>query len=217
MLGRFGIFLYLCSRKDIIEVMPRKNYGMWYEVHPTPVKGEDGKNLVYVRPKSGMKLTMRQLEDQCERYNALRYGELSRAFEAFIRVAGRFLAEGYRIETPIGSFAPKLSLTKQVTDPDQVKDRDVRLDGVEYNPGKLWDREIDNPDTQTIMADKEKLEQMMRECLQKYHGYITAGLFARYTGLTLYSARKQLNEWTKGDNPKLLKTSRGKEHIYTEI
>ena len=111
---------------------------MWYEVHPTPVKGEDGKNLVYVRPKSGMKLTMRQLEDQCERYNALRYGELSRAFEAFIRVAGRFLAEGYRIETPIGSFAPKLSLTKQVTDPDQVKDRDVRLDGVEYNPGKLW-------------------------------------------------------------------------------
>ena len=38
-----------------------------------------------------------------------------------------------------------------------------------------------------------------------------------YTGLTLYSARKQLNEWTEGDNPKLLKTPRGKEHIYTEI
>ena len=36
-------------------VMPRKNSGMWYEVHPTPVKGEDGKNLVYVRPKSGQK------------------------------------------------------------------------------------------------------------------------------------------------------------------
>ena len=31
--------------------MPRKNSGMWYEVHPTPVKGENGKNLVYyVRP-----------------------------------------------------------------------------------------------------------------------------------------------------------------------
>ena len=25
------------------------------------------------------------------------------------------------------------------------------------------------------------------------------------------------NEWTKGDNPKLLKTPRGKEHIYTEV
>jgi hypothetical protein len=42
-------------------------------------------------------------------------------------------------------------------------------------------------------------------------------MFARITGLTLYSARKQLQEWTKGDNPKLLMTPRGKEHIYTEI
>ena len=72
--------------------MPRKNCGMWYEVHPTPVKGEDGKNLVYVRPKSGQKLTMKELEENCEDYNALRYGELSRSFDALIRVAGRFLA-----------------------------------------------------------------------------------------------------------------------------
>ena len=94
--------------------MPRKNCGMWYEVHPTPVKGDNGRNIMYVRPKSGMKLTMKQLEEYCEHINALRYGELSRAFDAFLRVAGRFLAEGYRIDTPIGSFAPKLSLAKQI-------------------------------------------------------------------------------------------------------
>ena len=200
---------------------------MWYEVHPTPVKGEDGKNLVYVRPKSGQKLTMKQLEEYCEQTNSLRYGELSRAFDAFVRAAGRFLAEGYRIDTPIGSFAPKLSLAKQVTDASMVKDRDVRLEGVEYNPGKLWDREIhkwrdgfrrwQNADTQEILADKGKLEQVMRDCIQQHHGYITAGMFSRASGLTLYSARKLLNEWTKGDNPKLLMTPRGKEHIYTEI
>ena len=45
----------------------------------------------------------------------------------------------------------------------------------------------------------------------------TAGIFSRASGLTLYSARKQLNEWTRGDNPKLLMTPRGKEHIYTEV
>ena len=200
---------------------------MWYEVHPTPVKGADGKNLVYVRPKSGMKLSMKELEDYCERNYSLRYGELSRAFDVFVRVAGRFLAEGYRIDTPIGSFAPKLSLAKQMTDANEVKDRDVRLDGVEYNPGKLWEKEIkkwldgfrrfQNPDTKEILADKNKLEQEMRECIQRNNGYITAGMFARYTGLTLYSARKQLDEWTKGQNPKLLMTPRGKEHIYTEI
>ncbi len=120
-----------------------------------------------------------------------------------------------------------LTRKKQVTSPDGVKDRDVCLDGVEYNPGKIWNEAIDkwldgfrryqNPDTQELLADKEKLEQTMRECLQKHQGYITAGMFARYSGLTLYSARKQLNEWTKGDNPKLLKTPRGKEHIYTEV
>ena len=152
---------------------------------------------------------------------------MSRAFDSFLRVAGRYLAEGYRIDTPIGSFAPKLSLARQVTDADEVKDRDVRLDGVEYNPGKLWDREIKkwldgfrrnhNPDTQAILADQESLEQVMRDCIQKHQGYITAGMFARASGLTLYSARKQLKEWTKGDCPKLMMTPRGKEHIYTEI
>jgi hypothetical protein len=173
-----------------------------------------------------MKLNMKQLEDYCERMNYLRYGELSRVMDAFVRAAGRFLAEGYRIDTPIGSFAPKLSLAKQLTDADQVKDRDVRLEGVEYNPGKFWEREIlkwldgfrryHNPDTKEILADKDKLELTMRDCLQR-NGYITASMFAQITGLTIYSARKQLQEWTKGDNPKLLMTPRGKEHIYTEI
>ena len=85
--------------------MPRKNSGMWYEVHPSPVMGEDGKNLVYVRPKSGLKLTMKELEDYCERWNMLRYGELGRAFDAFIRVAGRYLAEGfYGVSLSIKTF-----------------------------------------------------------------------------------------------------------------
>lgn len=206
--------------------MPRKNSGMWYEVHPTPVKGEDGRNLVYVRPKSGLKLSMKELEDYCERTNSLRYGELSRAFAAFVRAASRYLAEGYRIDTPIGSFAPKLALAKQVTDVDEVKDRDVRLEGVEYNPGKLWDKEIGfwldgfrryhNTNTRALLTDKERLEQMMRQCL-KNQGFVTAGSFARYSGLTRYSARKLLNEWTLGDNPKLLKTKLGKDHIFTEV
>lgn len=147
--------------------------------------------------------------------------------DVFIRAAGRFLAEGYRIETPLGSFAPKLSLTRQVTDPDEVRDRDVQLDGVEYNPGKLWDKEMErwhdgfrraeNPNTLEILADKEKLELKMRECIARHGGYITAGMFALYTGLSKYSARKQLNAWTEGENPKLLLTQRGKEHIYTEL
>lgn len=207
--------------------MPRKDKGMWYEVHPSPKRGEDGKNLVYVRPMSGRKVTMEQIENYCEEHFYIHYGEISRAFSFFMRAAAMLLADGNRIDTPIGSFAPKLSLRRQVTDASEVKDRDVQLEGVEYNPGKLWEREIGKwlhgfrchktPDRQEIMADKQRLEQVMRDCIQRHHGYITAGMFSRDSGLTVYSARKQLNEWTLGDRPKLLKSTRGKQHIYTEI
>jgi hypothetical protein len=135
------------------------------------------------------------------------------------------MARGYRIETPIGSFAPRLALVREVTDPDEVLDRDVAFDGVDYNPGKLWNREFEkwgdgfcrweNPNTQVIMADKEHLEAVLRQLLER-DGYTTVNRFARATNLTYYSARKLLNEWCKGDSPKLLKTQRSKEFIYTE-
>lgn len=207
--------------------MPRKNKGMWYEVHPTPAKGADGKNLVYVRPKSGLKMTFEELQDRCDKYYSLRYGELQRAFDTFLRAVGFYLAEGYRVETPIGTFAPKLFLTRPITDPDEVTDRDVRFDGVEYNPGKRWNREVEKwlkgfrraklPNSLEILAGQDKLERQMHECIATYKGYTTVGLYAHYTGLTTYSARKLLNNWTTGDQPKLLKTRRGRDYIYTEI
>ena len=33
--------------------MPRKKNGLLYEVHPTPVKGKDGRNIVYKWGYSG--------------------------------------------------------------------------------------------------------------------------------------------------------------------
>ena len=37
------------------KTMPRKKDGMPYEVHPTPAKGKDGRNIVYAIPASGLK------------------------------------------------------------------------------------------------------------------------------------------------------------------
>ena len=206
--------------------MPRKKDGMLYEVHPTPAKGKDGKNIVYVRPAAKHKITMKGLEDFCcSSYNA-RYGELTMAFSYFLRAAGELMARGYRIETPIGSFAPRLKLMREVTDSDEVTDADVRFDGVDYNPGKLWNAELEkwshgfqrfeNPNTQQIMADKQQLEAVLRQQLGD-GGSITVKRFAWAAHLTYYSASKLLNEWCKGENPKLLKTKRGQEYIYTAI
>jgi len=207
--------------------MPRKKDGMLFEIHPTPIKGKDGRNILYVKPASGYKLTMKGVEDFCSRNYGLQYGELSRTLDVFLRAAGELMAMGYRVETPIGSFAPRLSLKGEFTDPDEIKGRDVSFDGVDYNPGKLWNRELEkwsrgfrranNANTQEILADQEKLEKILRDTISKLNGYVTVGRFAYYSGLTYYSARKQLNAWCEGDNPKLLKTKRGQEYIYTEV
>lgn len=45
----------------------------------------------------------------------------------------------------------------------------------------------------------------------------SARTFSLFSKLTYYSARKLLDEWCEGDNPKLLKTKRGQEYIYTEL
>ena len=100
------------------------------------------------------------------------------------------------------------------------------FDGVEYNPGKLWNRELekwsrgfrksDSPNTREILADKPKLEALLRKLLGD-GGYTTARTFSLFSKLTYYSARKLLDEWCEGENPKLLKTKQGQEYIYTAI
>lgn len=207
--------------------MPKKKDGMPFVMHPTPAKGKDGKILYYPRPLNGMKKTIEELDEYCAKYYGLRPFELTRAFQAFVTATGFYLSEGYRIETPIGSFAPRLRTKREITDPDDVKGSDVFFDGVEYNSGKVWHKSVEKwlegfrpavkTNLQDVLANPDKLEAKMRECIQKYNGYVTARLFGYHAGLTYYSARKQLDEWTKGDNPKLLKTRRGQEYIYTEI
>jgi hypothetical protein len=207
--------------------MPIKKDGLLFELHPSPAKGSDGRNILYARPVSGRKITMEQIDAYCAKWYGIRSYELTRAFEVFLQAAGQYLAQGYRIETPLGSFSARLALDGTYTDPEKVKGRNVRYDGVEYNSGKLWDEQLEkwndgfrnahNPDSQQLLTDTAKLEEVMRLTLKNHNGYITAGMFARASGLTDYSARKLLNQWTESDTPKLLRTRMGKEFIYTEV
>lgn len=205
--------------------MPRKKNGMLYEVYPTPAKGKDGKNIVYVKPASGRKLSLQAIEDFCSRnHYGLRDGELTMVFNVFVDAASELMSMGYRIETPIGSFAPKLALKREITDPEQVKDSDVELDGVDYQPGKRWHKSLkkwlydgfrksDKPNVQQLMNNPQHLEEALEKSTKG--GYTTVRLFAYYANITLYSARKQLEAWTQGNHPKLLKTRMGQQFIYT--
>lgn len=207
--------------------MPRKTNGMPFEIHPSPKKAENGKNILYVRPRSRQKITMEQLDDYCANHYALRPGELTRAFQAFIDATGYYLSEGYRVETLIGSFAPKIGLKRELTDPDEVKTTDVLFEGIEYKSVKEYEKSVlsnlrgfrraNNPNVQQLMADEEHLNKALQANLERYHGYVTARSFAHSANITYYSARKQLDKWCEGEHPRLLKTKQGQEYIYTEI
>lgn len=206
--------------------MPRKKNGFPYEVHPTPMKGKDGRNIVYARPARGLKLDIEAIDGYCHEHYKTADGELEYVFKQFLKCAAELMARGYRIDTPIGSFVPKLSLKREITDADEVNDDDVMLDGVDYNPGKVWTKAIgqwlfdgfkrvDNPNVQELMQDTEHLEQALKECLKQ--GYVTVKMFAYRASLSKYSARKQLEAWTQGENPKLMRSKMGQMHIYTEV
>lgn len=207
--------------------MPRKTNGMPFEIHPSPKKAENGKNILYVRPRSRQKITMEQLDDYCANHYALRPGELTRAFQAFIEATGYYLSEGYRVETLIGSFAPKIGLKRELTDPDEVKTTDVLFEGIEYKSVKEYEKSVisnlrgfrraNNPNVQQLMADEDHLNKALQTNLERYHGYVTARSFAHSANITYYSARKQLDKWCEGEHPRLLKTKQGQEYIYTEI
>jgi hypothetical protein len=206
--------------------MPRKKSGFLYEVHPTPAKGKDGRNIVYARPAKGLKLDIKAVDEYCNKHYNTKNGEVELVFEEFLKGAAELMAKGYRIDTPIGSFVPKLGLKREITNADNVKNSDVVLEGVDYNPGKKWNKAIskwlldgflrvDNPNVMMLMQDSDHLERALKECLKQ--GYATTRSFAYYASLTQYSARKQLEAWTKGENPKLIKTRMGQTDIYTEI
>ena len=58
----------------------------------------------------------------------LREGELPKAFSVFMSAAAELMAMGYRIDTTIGSFAPRLALKREITDADEVMQIRLVLD-----------------------------------------------------------------------------------------
>ena len=165
---------------------------------------KDGRNIVYARPARGYKMSMKGVDEFCHKYYNTRDGEITYAFEQFLKGAAELMARGYRIDTPIGSFVPKLGLRREITVWNKAIEKWL-YDGF---------LRVHNPNVQALMQDQEHLEKALRECLKK--GYATTRSFAYHASLTQYSARKQLEAWTKGENPKLMKSRMGQTDIYTE-
>lgn len=208
--------------------MPRKNTGMPVEAHPSPKVAENGERLLYVKPQSGLTKSLDDFEIWFGDKYSLRKGEITRAFEAFLDGAPEWLAKGYRIETPFGTFAPKVRLKRQITDPDDIHHDDIELEGVEFQSVKAFTKNIQfaigsegfryvrKPQSSRLLNNMQHLEKALQKCIQEY-GYATVANFSFHSGLTSHAARRQLNKWCSGDSPRLQFSRFGRIHVYTEI
>ena len=202
--------------------MPRKTNGIEFEIHPRPTKGEDGKPLLYVRPAKGMKKSFKQLDDYCTKYCGLRTGQLQQVFDILMETAGRWLSEGYRVETPIGSFAPKLKLLGEHTDPKTITGKDVVYAGLEFIPSKEFvkesgrNREGYRKSKSTVgnsqMYDEKAMDEALRRSLRL--GYTTIPDFMVISGLKRDSAKTYLDSLCKGEQPRLRKMLKSRRWLY---
>ena len=90
--------------------MPRKTDGILFELQPRPTKGDDGNPLLYAQPVVDHKYDLDDIDDFCNKYRHTSKGEMKRFFDLLEEVATMWLRQGQRVETPFGSFAPKIIL-----------------------------------------------------------------------------------------------------------
>ena len=207
--------------------MSRKNNGMYFEVHPSPKKDEAGNNYVYVRPSMAQHLSTDELGDYCHRFHNTHEEDMKRALTAFRNAATQLLANGATIDTPFGSFSPRLGLLTPKTTADKVEASDVVLEGIEFRPKKEFlhnvkmcnegFRAVNNPDSQKLASDKEHLDRALQRTIEENHGRVTVSSFMKNSGLRRHSAQQQLDRWTEGESPRLMRTKISRIYVYTEI
>lgn len=203
--------------------MPRKTNGIEIELYPGPQKDREGKTLLYARPASRHKISTRDVDDFCAEYRHMQAGEMSQFFETFLQTAGMWLAKGYRVETPIGSFSLKLKLMGEHTDPHRVTSQDIRFGGVEFTPsrrfleaadqnkeGYRWEKAVVG---NSQMYDATAMEEALQKSLKP--GYTTVRRFMFDSGLKRDSAQKYLDSLCVGDNARLRRRKDGRTFIYS--
>ena len=205
--------------------MPRKTDGVLFELQPRPTKGDDGKPLLYAKPVVDHKYNLDDIDDFCNKYRHTSKGEMKRFFDLLEEVTTMWLREGQRVETPFGSFAPKIKLLGEHTDPTKVTGRDVIYGGIEFIPAKQFVKDADcgrhgfrcrkNIVGNSQMYDQKAMDEALRKSMR--HGYITIKTFQIFSGLKSKSAQRYLDGLCQGDNPHLRRYREGRTWHYTFV
>ena len=147
---------------------------------------------------------------------------LQQVMDVVMEVVGLWLSYGYRIETPLGSFAPKLKLMGEHTDPKTIHGRDVRYAGIEFIPSKEFVKEggqnregyrkSQEPVGNSQMHDQQAMDEALRRSMRL--GYTTIPDFMIYSGLRRDSAKAYLDSLCQGEHPRLWKVRESRRWLY---
>lgn len=192
-------------------------------LYTRPTTDAEGKPFLYARPDPSLKLQLRDVDEFSRNEGGLRFHELNRVFETFMEVFSSYIARGYRIETPIGSFYPKLTINADISNPSLVFDANVDFAGIGFTPSKQFNKEVFNHHkgchkiSQTAGNSQIHNLQFMEKALNQSlsDGYITIRSFMAHSGLSYYSAKKYLDELCQGNTPLLACSKAGNTLLYS--
>lgn len=202
--------------------MPRKTDGILFELQPRPTKGDDGKPLLYAEPVVERKYDLDDIDDFCAKYRHTSKGEMKHFFGLLEEVVTLWLRQGQRVEIPFGSFAPKLKLLGEHTDPEKVTGRDVMYGGIEFIPSKQFVKNADcgrlgfRKKTGSVgnsqIHDLKAMEEALRQSTVMQH--VTIQRFMYNSGLKYQSAKRYLDGLCGGDSPRLQRYKEGRMWHY---
>ena len=186
-----------------------------FELQPRPTNGPDGKPMLYARLVPAQTLDIDYIDKFCAQYRSTHVDDIKHLFNTFFEAAGLMLASGFRLTTPIGSFAIKLKLDGEYTDPLKVTAHSVSYAGLEFTPSKQFLQEADcakqgrgfkkrnSQVGNAQMYDPQVMEQALLRSLKD--GYTTVKRFCIFSGLKYNSAARYLDSLCQGPTPQLRK------------
>jgi hypothetical protein len=202
--------------------MPRKTDGILFELQPRPTKGDDGKPLLYAQPVIERKYDLDAIDEFCAKYRHTNRGEVKHLFGILEEVTTMWLKQGYRVEIPFGSFAPKLKLIGEHTDPEKVTGRDVMYGGVDFIAAKQFVKDSDcsrlgfrrkqGSVGNSQMHDPKAMDAALQQCMKL--GYTTVPEFMIFSGLKRDSAKTYLDSLCQGEHPRLWKVRESRRWLY---
>jgi len=208
--------------------MPRKKDGTPFEISPSPMKDDEGRNLLYVRPMSGRSVTLEELDDYCCTNMGMPRNMLINAFNIFHDAILWKLADGARIETPIGSFYPTLRLRQQITNAAAIQSDDVSLQTIRFRPSKSFVQAVRKKGNGfhplstgrrtngQLYRKQDELNKALDAAFAERDD-LTIKFFCHCAGITKYAALKYLNSLCEGEQPFLRRVQLGRTYVYKRL